>query len=103
MKSFTCREQHLAMAFTQLTWRESLRDIETCLRAQRGKLYHMGFKSAVSCSTLADANAGRDLRIYGDLAQALIGIARLLYRDKPFGVELAHTVYELDATIDLKP
>ena len=102
MKSFTCREQYLAMAFAQLTWRESLRDIETCLRAQRGKLYHMGFKSAVSRSTLADANAGRDWRIYGDLAQALIGIARPLYRDEPFGVELAHTVYALDATtIDL--
>lgn len=102
MKSFTCREQYLAMAFAQLTWRESLRDIETCLRAQRGKLYHMGFKRAVSRSTLADANAGRDWRIYGDLAQALIGIARPLYRDEPFGVELAHTVYALDATtIDL--
>jgi hypothetical protein len=102
MKSFTCREQYLAMAFAQLTWRKSLRDIETCLRAQRGKLYHMGFKSAVSRSTLADANAGRDWRIYGDLAQALIGIARPLYRDEPFGVELAHTVYALDATtIDL--
>lgn len=102
MKSFSCRDQYLCMAFAQLTWRESLRDIETCLRAHGGKLYHMGFRSPVSRSTLADANAVRDWRIYADLAQALIAIARPLYRDEPFGVDLDHTVYALDATtVDL--
>jgi len=102
IKTFSCRDQFLCMAFAQLTWRESLRDIETCLRAHHSKLYHMGFRSAVSRNTLANANAMRDWRIYADLAQALIRIARPLYRDEPFGVELDHTVYALDATtIDL--
>lgn len=102
VKTFSCRDQYLCMAFAQLTWRESLRDIETCLRAHQSKLYHMGFRSVVSRSTLADANTGRDWRIYADLAQALIRIARPLYRDEPFGIELDHTVYALDATtIDL--
>ena len=102
MKSFSCRDQYLCMAFAQLTWRESLHDIETCLRAHQPKHYHMGFRSGVSRSTLADANTVRDWSIYADLAQALISIARLLYRDEPFGIDLDHTVYALDATtIDL--
>jgi hypothetical protein len=90
------------MAFAQLTYRESLRDIEACLRAQQSKLYHMGIRGAVSRSTLADANERRDWRIYADLAQALIHIARTLYVDEGFGVDLDNTVYALDAsTIDL--
>lgn len=90
------------MAFAQLTYRESLRDIEACLRAQAGKLYHMGIKSQVSRSTLADANEVRDWRIYADFALSLIGIARRLYAEEPFGVDLKETVYALDAsTIDL--
>jgi hypothetical protein len=102
VKSFSCRDQYLCMAFAQLTWRESLRDIETCLRAHQSKLFHMGFRSKISKSTLGDANAVRDWRIYADLAQALIRIARPLYRNEPFGVDLDHTVYALDATtIDL--
>lgn len=102
VKTFSCRDQYLSMAFAQLTWRESLRDIETCLRAHRTKLFHMGFRSVVSRNTLANANAVRDWRIYADLARALIDIARPLYHDDPFGVELDHTVYALDATtIDL--
>lgn len=102
VKSFSCRDQYLCMAFAQLTWRESLRDIETCLRAHQPKLFHMGFRSKISKSTLGDANAVRDWRIYADLAQALIRIARPLYRNEPFGVDLDHTIYALDATtIDL--
>jgi len=102
VKDFSCRDQYLCMAFAQLTWRESLRDIEACLRAQRSKLYHMGFRSTVARNTLANANAVRDWRIYADFAQSLIRTARRLYRDEPFGVELDHTVYALDATtIDL--
>jgi len=90
------------MAFAQLTWRESLRDIGACLRAQTSKLYHMGFRSTVARNTLANANAVRDWRIYADFAQSLIRTARRLYRDEPFAVELDHTVYALDATtIDL--
>lgn len=90
------------MAFAQLTYRESLRDIEACLRAQQGKLYHMGLRSKVSRTTLADANEKRDWRMYVDFAQALIHIARKLYIDEDFGVELDNTVYALDATtIDL--
>jgi hypothetical protein len=90
------------MAFAQLTFRESLRDIEACLRAQRSKLYHLGIRSAVSRNTLANANAIRDWRIYADFAQSLIGIARPLYVDEQFGVDLNDTVYALDATtIDL--
>lgn len=102
VKSFSCFDQYLCMAFAQLTYRESLRDIEACLRAQAGKLYHMGIKSRVSRSTLADANEVRDWRIYADLALSLIGIARRLYAGEPFGVDLKETVYALDAsTIDL--
>jgi len=102
VKSFSCLEQYLCMAFAQLTYRESLRDIEACLRAQASKLYHMGIKSRVSRSTLADANEVRDWRIYAEFAQSLIGIARRLYAGEPFGVDLKDTVYALDAsTIDL--
>jgi hypothetical protein len=102
VKSFSCLDQYLCMAFAQLTYRESLRDIEACLRAQAGKLYHMGIKSRVSRSTLADANESRDWRIYADFAQSLIAIARRLYGTESFGVDLKDTVYALDAsTIDL--
>lgn len=102
VKTFSCLDQYLCMAFAQLTYRESLRDIEACLRAQESKLYHMGIKSWVSRSTLADANEVRDWRIYADFAQSLIGIARRLYAGDPFGVDLKETVYALDAsTIDL--
>jgi hypothetical protein len=100
--SFSCLDQFLCMAFAQLTARESLRDIEGCLRAQRSKLYHLGIRSAVARNTLANANAVRDWRIFADFAQSLIGIARPLYVDEPFGVDLKDTVYALDATtIDL--
>jgi hypothetical protein len=100
--SFSCLDQFLCMAFAQLTARESLRDIEACLRAQRSKLYHLGIRSAVARNTLANANAVRDWRIFADFAQSLIGIARPLYVDEPFGVDLNDTVYALDATtIDL--
>ena len=102
VKHFTCLDQYLCMAFAQLTYRESLRDIEACLRSQSAKLYHMGFRSTVSRNTLANANVVRDWRIYADFAQSLIGIARPLYVDEPFGVDLSETVYALDATtIDL--
>ena len=102
IKSFSCLDQFLCMAFAQLTYRESLRDIEACLRAQQAKLYHMGFRSVVARNTLANANAVRDWRIYADYAQSLIGIARKLYVDEPFGVDLKETVYALDTTtIDL--
>jgi hypothetical protein len=102
VKSFSCLDQYLCMAFAQLTYRESLRDIEACLRAQQSKLYHMGIKSRVSRSTLADANESRDWRIYADFAQSLISMARRLYATEPFGVDLHDTVYALDAsTIDL--
>jgi hypothetical protein len=102
VQSFTCREQFLVMAFAQLTYRESLRDIETCLRAMQSKLYHMGIKSKVSKSTLADANEKRDWRIYADFAQILITQARELYRQEEFEKELDETVYALDSTtIDL--
>ena len=102
VKSFSCLDHYLCMAFAQLTYRESLRDIEVCLRAQAAKRYHMGIKSRVSRSTLADANEVRDWRIYADYAQSLIGIARRLYAGEPFGVDLKETVYALDAsTIDL--
>ena len=102
VKSFSCLDHYLCMAFAQLTYRESLRDIEACLRAQATKLYHMGIKSRVSRSTLADANEVRDWRIYADFAQSLIGIARRLYAGEAFGVDLKETVYALDAsTIDL--
>ena len=99
---FSCWDQFLCMAFAQLTYRESLRDIEACLRAMHGKLYHMGIHCKVSRSTLADANENRDWRIYADFAQVLIHIARDLYQDEDFGIELEDTVYALDSTtIDL--
>src|SRR3990170_8757179 len=98
VKRFSCLDQYLCMAFAQLTWRESLRDIEACLRAQSSKLYHLGIRSNVARNTLANANATRDWRIYCDLAQSLIAMARRLYVDEPFGVELKDTVYALDAT-----
>ena len=102
VKSFSCLDQYLCMAFAQLAYRESLRDIEACLRAQQRKLYHMGIQSRVSRSTLADANESRDWRIYADFAQSLIAIARRLYATEPFGIDLKDTVYALDAsTIDL--
>ncbi len=95
-------DQFLCMAFAQLTYRESLRDIEVCLRAMQSKLYHMGIRSRVSKSTLADANENRDWRIYADFAQVLIHIARRLYANEDFGIELEQTVYALDSTtIDL--
>jgi hypothetical protein len=102
VKSFSCLDQYLCMAFAQLTYRESLRDIESSLRAQAAKLYHLGIRGTVSRNTLANANATRDWRIYASFAERLIGIARGLYAEEPFGVDLAETVYALDATtIDL--
>jgi IS4 transposase len=102
VRQFTCWQQFLAMAFAQLTFRESLRDIEACVGAVPDKVYHMGFRSRVTRSTLADANEKRDWRIYADFAQVLIHEARRLYVDEPFGLELDQTVYALDATtIDL--
>lgn len=102
VRSFTCYDQYLCMAFAQLTYRESLRDIECCLRAMDKKLYHCGFRGKVSRSTLADANESRDWRIYRDFAQRLIVHAKKLYAGEDFGVELDETVYALDAsTIDL--
>lgn len=103
VKSFSCLNQFLCMAFAQLTFRESLREIEACLSAQGAKLYHMGIRAKrVAKSTLADANEARDWRIYADFAQSLIGIARRLYAEEPFGVNLNETVYALDTTtIDL--
>lgn len=102
VQSFSCLDQFLCMTFAQLTYRESLRDIEVCLRAQRSKLYHFGIRSTVARNTLANANTVRDWRIYADFAQSLIGIARPLYAQESFGVDLQETVYALDATtIDL--
>ena len=102
VKNFSCFDQFLCMSFAQLTYRESLRDIETCLRAMQNKLYHMGIRGRVSRSTLADANENRDWRIYADFAQVLIHTARDLYSDEQFGVDLDDTVYALDSTtIDL--
>ena len=102
VKDFSCWDQFLSLAFAQLTYRESLRDIEACLRAQQPKLYHMGFRSRLSRNTLAHSNEHRDWRIYADFAQILMATARDLYRDDPFGVELSETVYALDSTtIDL--
>ena len=102
VKRFSCLDQYLSMAFAQLTFRESLRDIEACLRAQNAKLYHLGFRSTVARNTLANANATRDWRIYRDFAQSLISIARRLYVNEAFGLDLKDTVYALDATtIDL--
>src|SRR5438093_1708940 len=102
VKSFSCLDQFLCMAFAQLTYRESLRDIESCMRAQRSKLYLLVIRSTVARNTLANANAVRDWRIYAAFAQSLIGIARPLYVDEPFGVDLKESVYALDTTtIDL--
>jgi len=100
--NFPCWDQFLAMTFAQLTYRDSLADIEVCLRSRQDQLYRLGFRSTVAHSTLADANRERDWRIYHDLAQGLIARARRLYADDSFGVELAQTVYALDSTtIDL--
>ncbi len=99
IKTFSCRDQFLCMAFAQLTYRESLRDIEACLRVAKSKLYHMGIRGKVSRNTLAHANETRDWRIYADFAQVLIRIARELYASEDFGLELDKTVYALDATI----
>ena len=102
VKRFSCLDQYMCLAFAQLTWRESLRDIEACLRVQSSKLYHLGFRSAIARNTLANANAVRDWRIYADFAQHLIGIARRLYADDPLSLDLDDTVYALDSTtIDL--
>jgi len=102
VRSFSCLDQFLLMAFAQLTYRESLRDIEACLRAQPTKLYHMGLRGTVSRSALADANESRDWRIYAEFAHTLIRTARRLYAQEPLAVDLAETVYALDATtIDL--
>ncbi len=102
IKNFTCLDQFLCMAFAQLTYRESLRDIEVCLRAQHNKLYHMGIRGGIARNTLANANKTRDWRIYADLAQSLITTARGLYINEDFGLDLDNTVYALDAsTIDL--
>jgi hypothetical protein len=102
MKSFSCWDQFLCMAFAQLTYRESLRDIEACLRSTQPKLYHMGIRGKVSRNTLAHANQVRDWRIYADFAQILITRARRLYAHDSFGVELNQTAYALDSTtIDL--
>ena len=101
-RGFSCRDQFLCLAFAQLTFRESLRDIETCLRALGPKLYHAGIRGQISRSTLADANRTHDWRIYADFAQVLIARARKLYASEPLGVELKETVYALDSTtIDL--
>ena len=101
-RGFSCRDQFLCLAFAQLTFRESLRDIETCLRSFQPKLYHAGFRGTISRSTLADANRVHDWRVFADFAQVLIGRARKLYADEPMGVELEQTVYALDSTtIDL--
>ena len=101
-RGFSCRDQFLCLAFGQLTFRESLRDIETCLRAMPEKLYHAGFRGRVSKSTLADANIAHDWRVYADFAQVLIARARILYAQDEFGATLTQTAYALDSTtIDL--
>ena len=99
VQSFSCWDQFLSMAFAQLTYRESLRDIETCLRAAGNKLYHMGIRGKVSRNTLAHANEVRDWRIYQDFAQVLIRNARELYQNDPLSVQLDQTAYALDSTI----
>jgi len=102
IRTLSCAEHFRILAFAQLTYRESLRDIETCLSAQANKLYHMGIREAVSRSTLADANSNRDWRIYADFAQRLINQARQLYSSEDLGIDLTNTVYALDSTtIDL--
>ncbi len=99
IRTFTCLDQFLCMAFAQLTYRESLRDIECCMRAMQEKLYHTGIRGRISRSTIARANEKRDWRIYSDFAQILIHRARQLYAEDDFGVELQETAYALDATI----
>src|SRR5580704_11733763 len=102
IRSFSCWDQFLAMSFAQVTYRDSLADIEVCLRSRQDQLYRLGFRSTIAHSTLADANSSRDWRIYHDLAQGLIARARRLYASESFGVELEQTVYALDSTtIDL--
>jgi hypothetical protein len=102
IRAFPCWDQFLAMSFAQLTYRDSLADIEVCLRSRPDQLYHMGFRSTIAHNTLARANRSRDWRIYHDVAQMLIARARRLYADESFGVELDQTVYALDSTtIDL--
>jgi len=101
-RKLSCWDQYLAMAFAQFTYRESLRDIEACLRSMSGKLYHMGFRSRIARSTLADANETHDWRIFADFALHLIGVARPLHAQDPLGVDLDHSLYALDSTtIDL--
>jgi len=101
-RSLSCWDQYLAMAFAQFTYRESLRDIEACLGSMSGKLYHMGFRSRIARSTLADANETHDWRIFADFAQHLVGVARPLHVEDPMGVDLDHSLYALDSTtIDL--
>ena len=99
VKHFSCSSQFLCMAFAQLTYRESLRDIEACLRAHAAKLYHLGIRGRISRSTLADANESRDWRIYAEFAHSLIDTARPLYANDPLELELANTVYALDSTV----
>jgi hypothetical protein len=99
VKSFRCMDQYFCMAFAQLTYRESLRDIEACLRSQAGRLYHMGIRGTVSRNTLANANQMRDWRIYADFAQTLIQEARELYAGDDFGIDIGHAVYALDSTV----
>ena len=102
VQSFSCLDQFRCLAYAQLTYRESLRDIETCLRAHARQLYHMGFRGGISRNNLANANRQRDWRIYADFARVLIAQARALYQDEPFGLELEQTVYAFDSTtIDL--
>jgi len=102
VKTFSCLDQFLCMAFAQLTYRESLRDIEACLRSRQEKLYHLGIRGNISRSTIAYANENRDWRIYADFCSILIHEARILYAHEDFGVELEHTAYALDSTtIDL--
>src|ERR1700747_3223348 len=102
LRGFSCWDQFLCMAFAQFTYRESLRDIEACLRSMKGKLYHMGFRGKVARTTLADANETHDWRIFADFAQRLIAIARPLYVHDPIGVDLDQSLYALDSTtIDL--
>ncbi|HEX2715609.1 MAG TPA: IS4 family transposase, partial [Candidatus Acidoferrales bacterium] len=102
LRELSCWDQYLTMAFAQLPYRESFRDIEACLRSLQGKLYHMGFRSRVSRSTLADANENRDWRIFADFAEVLTRMARPLYAHDPLGVDLEQSLYALDSTtIDL--
>jgi hypothetical protein len=102
VRHFGCRQQLICMAFAQLTWREGLRDIATCLNARSEALYHLGFRERVAKSTLADANEQRDYRLWEDLAKGLMRKARVLYAGEDLGLELENTVYALDSTtIDL--